>query len=119
MGALSGVATARFSASGALTSTAQEQIDALRRDLSNLQTAFDQAQQAADRRFAEADRQLSEEQDAHAKAMKNARRALADAQIGGLDLSVFGTTCLMIGALLGGVPQEVLDLAHAFPKLFG
>lgn len=111
-GSLSAVAMASASGSGTLTLTAQEQIDALRQDLSNLQAAFNQAQQATDRRFAEAKRQLSEEQDARTKAVEEVRRGLADAQTGGLDLAVFGTTCLMIGALLGGVPQEVLDLVR-------
>lgn len=119
VGSLSAVATARASGSGTLTLTTQEQIDALRQGLSNLQAAFDQAQQATDHRFAQAGRQLSEEQDARTKAVEDVRRGLADAQTGGLDLAVFGTTCLMIGALLGGAPQEVLNLVRFLPKLLG
>ncbi|MBI0538975.1 hypothetical protein D9599_25815 [Roseomonas sp. KE2513] len=99
-------------ATGTLTSSVQEQIDALRRELSALQTAFTKGQKAIDRRLVEVSRKLVDEEATRERGEQVVRLLITKAQTGGLNLSVLGTVCILLGTIMGGLTQEVATIGR-------
>ncbi len=105
-----GFATA--TATAALNETMQKQIDRLSGDLNALRTNIEQRHREAQTRYAALDQRITDETNETTRVVQDVRRLLTDAQTGGLNLSVFGTICIMIGTVLGTAPQEVVCLAR-------
>jgi hypothetical protein len=53
------------------------------------------------------------------QGLEEQRRLITNAQTGGLDLSVFGTACILVGTLMGGLTPEAAKFGRYLSALFG
>lgn len=86
------------------------QVEALQSVLNRIEVDFGKGLASlADKVAGDVQQLVSSEKQAREVQAREMDRLFRSAHTGGLDLSMFGTVCLLLGALFGGAPHEVIS----------